>query len=200
MIYFIMGRLTQLVKIGRADNPLKRLDDLQIGSPDKLSIIAMLDITREDSIKYETYFHRRWSHLLVRGEWYTLDKELIAFIRVCAQQPDIILNIIEGRKVKQINQDPVILKLEEEELCQEKSQKQLSALNAEQNLNLKDYGNGFALKSAAGTTGIRITQESSNQIKIMCLNCDAWFVPRRHWARFCSKKCRKDYWDKNHNI
>jgi hypothetical protein len=40
-VYFILGEKTNRVKIGHAADPWKRIKDLQVGSPDKLSMLLV---------------------------------------------------------------------------------------------------------------------------------------------------------------
>jgi hypothetical protein len=76
MIYFVQGETTRLIKIGYAACPRRRLIDLQVGSPDKLQILGIIDTTGRDKA-----YHEIFKHLLIRGEWFAPGKELLDYIR-----------------------------------------------------------------------------------------------------------------------
>lgn len=69
--------MSKAIKIGTADDPKKRLSMLQVGSPNRLLILAMVP---GDSRK-ERQFHRRFSGLRIRGEWFRATEELIQFAK-----------------------------------------------------------------------------------------------------------------------
>jgi hypothetical protein len=75
MIYFI--RSGRYVKIGYTKHSMKRrLEDLQIGNPVRLEVIAMIDGDR----KAERATHDRFIALHIQGEWFKLTDEIRAFI------------------------------------------------------------------------------------------------------------------------
>ena len=71
MIYFIQAGEDGPVKIGKADNPVKRLAALQIGSSERLYIRAVLDEPDE----VEGRLHRMLEKFRVNGEWFKLEIE-----------------------------------------------------------------------------------------------------------------------------
>lgn len=75
MIYFVQGERTGLVKIGKAEDVFKRLRSLQIGSPDILKILAVIEGETRDSI-YHLRFKVDWVH----GEWFRPSNDLMSFI------------------------------------------------------------------------------------------------------------------------
>ena len=86
MVYFILGEKTNLVKIGHTNGFGQRglqvrLTALQIGSPDKLKVIAYID---KWSVQEERELQVWFAHLRVHGEWFKLDSELLEII----SQPD----------------------------------------------------------------------------------------------------------------
>lgn len=65
MIYFIQSG--NFVKIGHsAGDPRHRLGRLQIGNPEKLTLIAVIEGGRNE----EAVWHDRFCDLRVRGEWF----------------------------------------------------------------------------------------------------------------------------------
>jgi len=72
--YFIQGRTTGLIKIGKTENLNERLATLQVGSPDVLHIAKTL------SGNVEKTYHKRFAHLRQHGEWFSPAPELIEFI------------------------------------------------------------------------------------------------------------------------
>lgn len=75
MTYFIQGRTTGLIKIGKTDNLCERLATLQIGSPDMLYVVKTL------SGNVEKPYHKRFAHLRQHGEWFSPAPELLEFIK-----------------------------------------------------------------------------------------------------------------------
>lgn len=72
--YFI--RSGDAVKIGESDNVLRRLEDLQSGSPHKLELIACF----KGGAATEAYFHGRFKPYRIRREWFRVEGELAAFV------------------------------------------------------------------------------------------------------------------------
>jgi hypothetical protein len=74
-IYFIGDG--ELVKIGySADDPGRRLEQLQTGNPRPLRLIAQYRGERY----HERYLHQRFDGHHVRGEWFQLTPEILAFL------------------------------------------------------------------------------------------------------------------------
>jgi hypothetical protein len=71
VIYFIRAVGTDLVKIGKARDPERRLGELQTGSPHALKIEAMC----RGYSRVERYLHDKCAERHVRGEWYRIDAE-----------------------------------------------------------------------------------------------------------------------------
>lgn len=70
------------VKIGRAANIARRMDELQICNPVLLRFLATLSNSPED----ERAIHQRWAHLRLRGEWFLGSTELLAYVREEAER------------------------------------------------------------------------------------------------------------------
>jgi hypothetical protein len=77
MIYFIHDETSKAVKIGKANDPQKRLSMLQVGCSNKLAMLAMIPGNQSEEIK----FHRQFGHLKIRGEWFRAAPELLEFVQ-----------------------------------------------------------------------------------------------------------------------
>jgi hypothetical protein len=80
-VYFIQAETTKFIKIGVATNPNHRLQELQVGNPDKLRTI--LTITLPDSAKArqtEQELHKHFEYCRARGEWFKADPVLVSYI------------------------------------------------------------------------------------------------------------------------
>jgi hypothetical protein len=75
LIYFIHDEQAGAIKIGKADNPRKRLVELQVGCASRLVLLAMIPGGDAD----EGRLHRQFRHLKVRGEWFRADDDLMEF-------------------------------------------------------------------------------------------------------------------------
>jgi len=84
-VYFVQAATTRLVKIGVARDPRKRTCDMQVGSPDKLTLVGV--IASEDPHALERKLHGQfrgdWSH----GEWFEPSDELAALVEAQADEP-----------------------------------------------------------------------------------------------------------------
>lgn len=80
-VYFIQSGANGPIKIGLARDPAERLDNLQVGNPETLSLVATL----EGSFAVESFLHALFRRHLIRGEWYRPAPELLTFIRSVAQ-------------------------------------------------------------------------------------------------------------------
>src|SRR6267143_784005 len=74
-LYFIQGQQTKLIKIGVSKDPMKRLEDHQTSSPDRLTLLGAVHTYSEK------YIHRRFERDRVHGEWFRPSEELLAFIK-----------------------------------------------------------------------------------------------------------------------
>lgn len=65
-------------KIGIANDPLRRLTQLQTGHPSKLSILLLL----KGSTQLEKELHQRFSTKRIQGEWFMLTNEDIVQLQI----------------------------------------------------------------------------------------------------------------------
>ena len=84
-VYFIQGEMTGLIKIGLSDHPAGRRYHLQVGSPDKLVLLAT--IATERALFLERELHERFSACRAHGEWFRPDKDLKEYIANVAIKP-----------------------------------------------------------------------------------------------------------------
>jgi len=75
-VYFIRVGNTPYVKIGVAENPTARLEALQAGHPDELTLEAVVRCEAvEAAYKLESTLHYRYQRRNVRREWYELSPD-----------------------------------------------------------------------------------------------------------------------------
>ena len=88
-VYFIHDENSNTVKIGKANDIVARLNDLQVGNSNELKIIKIIEcITEEESYLIEKRLHEKYKHLHTRGEWFHYTSEFYG---------DNIDNIITSR-------------------------------------------------------------------------------------------------------
>lgn len=86
-VYFIQAEALGLVKIGWAADPTIRLSRLQIGSPDRLKLLAVI----EDGRSLEGVLHIMFAADRAHGEWFRPSTRLLAYISHHAQDLDTLL-------------------------------------------------------------------------------------------------------------
>lgn len=74
-LYLIAG--LGKIKIGRSANPVRRLRDMQVGSPSKLRLVAVF----ANRGACEPLLHYRFKRYLAHGEWYNIRGYLARFVR-----------------------------------------------------------------------------------------------------------------------
>lgn len=67
------------VKIGASSQPLKRIRDIQWGSPVDVAVIALIETA--DKWGEESLLHSRFSNSRLRGEWFARTPELELLMR-----------------------------------------------------------------------------------------------------------------------
>ena len=102
MIYFIQSGRSRFVKIGYcAGDPNTRLAQLQCGNPETLTLLAV----KSGGKDAESYWHSRFSHLRVRGEWFEWCDEIREYAQPLLADPEqqrkdraqVARDIIAGR-------------------------------------------------------------------------------------------------------
>jgi hypothetical protein len=74
IVYFILGKTTNLIKIGVTVDLKERMQTLQLSSPDKLQVVETF--VAMDALKVESYLHKQFKHLLSHGEWFSYTDEI----------------------------------------------------------------------------------------------------------------------------
>jgi hypothetical protein len=87
-VYFIQGTYTKNIKIGISASPNKRLKSLQTGASEPLVLLKQLKGTAE----IETYFHQKFGHFNICGEWFRPEPDLMFFIENLTQSNITNLN------------------------------------------------------------------------------------------------------------
>jgi hypothetical protein len=70
-VYVIHAVGTNRVKIGFSDNPHRRLNDLQTGSPFPLTLVGL----REGTMKTERAIHEYFEDRRIQGEWFEVEPD-----------------------------------------------------------------------------------------------------------------------------
>lgn len=77
-VYLIYDPKNSAVKIGKANDILNRLGELQVGNPNKLEIIAEMVCENEQrALQIEDALHSKYKHLYLRGEWFKYDEQIM---------------------------------------------------------------------------------------------------------------------------
>lgn len=76
-LYLIRETGTDFIKVGRSVDPVRRLSDLQIGTPHELVLHAFLPESQSLS---EYSLHHAFSHLRIRGEWFSGVDEIESYL------------------------------------------------------------------------------------------------------------------------
>ena len=80
-IYFILNIDSNVVKIGRAKDVLKRQRSLQVANPIELILLKTVQVNSSNEAKEkEKAFHNRFDNLRLLGEWFKYDEKLREFI------------------------------------------------------------------------------------------------------------------------
>lgn len=77
-IYFIGNFKEGVCKIGTSIEPEKRLKELQVGCPYKLSILKKV---KGGGLDTERIYHNKYEKYYLRGEWFKITGELKSFLR-----------------------------------------------------------------------------------------------------------------------
>lgn len=78
-VYFVHAPENQAVKIGRAADPRRRIQILQVGSPGPVELLGWIRAKPADRL--EAVIQGRFKRDRLRGEWFKATPELMNFIR-----------------------------------------------------------------------------------------------------------------------
>lgn len=85
-VYFISNQYS--IKIGYTkNNPKKRLKQLQTGSSERLYLLGYV----KGDLEKEKTLHKKFAQFKLRnnGEWFSADDELIEYINLVNEMPDV---------------------------------------------------------------------------------------------------------------
>ena len=84
-IYFIGANSVEgnleAIKIGKANNPSERLSQIQSSTHLNLELMGCRKYkSSEDALNAEKYYHEKFGHIRIRGEWFKVSNELVKVI------------------------------------------------------------------------------------------------------------------------
>lgn len=80
-VYFIQAMRLGLVKIGQARDPIGRLCELQVGSPDQLSLLGSIRCAdTAEAVNLERSLHSQFAADRSHGEWFSPTADLMELI------------------------------------------------------------------------------------------------------------------------
>lgn len=79
---YLIHASTGMYKIGKAKNPQARFSSLQTGNPGQLDLICT--ISSDSTSILEHNIHQRFINKHVRGEWFNLSDEDVAYLKTMA--------------------------------------------------------------------------------------------------------------------
>lgn len=83
MIYFIRAVNSGAIKIGVSNDPRRRLESMQTGSPEPLELLGVLP----GGVDEERRLHQRFAAYRIHGEWFRGDETLTRAIEVLTLKP-----------------------------------------------------------------------------------------------------------------
>jgi len=81
-VYFIRSNSRPpMLKIGRSDDPIHRMAELQVGSPFELEMVGTVKCrSHAHSVEMETTAHKLFRGSAYRGEWFRYDQKLQDYV------------------------------------------------------------------------------------------------------------------------
>jgi hypothetical protein len=71
-VYAILDEVNSCLKIGKANDVKTRLADLQVGNPNLLKLVGLIECKSESfAFRIERSIHEDYSQLHIRGEWFS---------------------------------------------------------------------------------------------------------------------------------
>ena len=101
-VYFISNKRKNVVKIGVASNPDKRLKTFQTANHEELIILRRIRLKNPtEAFNFESVLHKKFRKYHIRGEWFKLTSTVLDFIETyqikevsIVEQSIIYLNVI----------------------------------------------------------------------------------------------------------
>lgn len=90
-VYFIYNKYTNLIKIGKSNNPFKRLNELNsmfknhFGVENALEMIRIIFVPSGKDYTVEKMFHEKYEQFRTFGEWFKMSKD-----EICEQLPEFL--------------------------------------------------------------------------------------------------------------
>jgi len=78
--YIYLIKMNNYIKIGKSDNPYKRLAQLQTSNPEKLELLSSFPFDKKNIIEIEKKLHTFYKPKNIKNEWFNLDKLDIEFM------------------------------------------------------------------------------------------------------------------------
>lgn len=82
VVYFLRASAQGPIKIGKARDITRRVATLQTALPDELHLLLTIPGYGHE----EAWFHKRFEHLRLRGEWFHADCDLVHFLRAVVKR------------------------------------------------------------------------------------------------------------------
>lgn len=94
-VYFILAESVGKIKIGIADNVLKRKTGLQSGSPVGLSLYGFVEFSNAyRARKAEREYHKMFESKRSHGEWFNFDKEMAERLQELRSDDEIDVDVL----------------------------------------------------------------------------------------------------------
>ena len=103
MIYFILNREKNNIKIGYSNNPNRRLINLQTSNSEKLELIYSF----EGDIKLERIIHKKFKKYKILNEWFLFNNEILDFLIIFDKTKNIKLTFLY-LELSKVNNDELI--------------------------------------------------------------------------------------------
>ena len=94
MVYLIEMEGQDICKIGRSTNPVKRLANLQVASPHKLTLRGVM----KGDVAKEAEMHRQFAAQRMSGEWFRLSDEITALFKPMDETDLTVQEVRAARK------------------------------------------------------------------------------------------------------
>jgi hypothetical protein len=96
MYLYVIFAANGLFKIGKAANALNRAAQIKTSSPVECSLITAIEYD-SSAFDLEDYFHSKFNHRRVRGEWFALQRDDL--LEILAGTDDETISIINSMDV-----------------------------------------------------------------------------------------------------
>ena len=71
-VYVAMEETTGRVKIGISKHPEERIKEINVGNPDKLTLVTVFQVGK-NGYRVESFLHEKYKDYHLRGEWFSAD-------------------------------------------------------------------------------------------------------------------------------